>query len=72
MAISWTAPAHAAAGYVVAGQGVQAQEWWLSGLHVTQTWPDTEGAGVTVAVLGTGVDAQYPDLAGSVSTGPNR
>ena len=71
MAISWTAPAHAAAGYVVAGQGVQAQEWWLSGLHVTQTWPDTEGAGVTVAVLGTGVDAQYPDLAGSVSTGPD-
>src|SRR5215472_12180124 len=71
IALSWTAPAHAAAGYAVAGRGVQAQEWWLGGLHVTQTWPSTEGAGVTVAVLGTGVDAQYPDLAGSVGTGPD-
>ncbi len=71
IAISWTAPAHAAAGYGAAGQGVQAQEWWLGGLHVTQTWPSTEGAGITVAVLGTGVDPQHPDLAGSVITGPD-
>jgi serine protease len=62
---------HAAAGYAVAGQGVQAQEWWLNGLHVTQTWPGTEGAGITVAVLGTGVDSRHPDLAGSVTTGPD-
>ena len=75
--ISWTGgffgpvPAHAAAGYGAAGQGVQAQEWWLGGLHVTQTWPSTEGVGVTVAVLGTGVDPRHPDLAGSVTTGPD-
>jgi serine protease len=68
---TWSAPAHAAAGYDVAGQGVQAQEWWLGGLHVTQAWPGTEGAGITVAVLGTGVDPRYPDLAGSVTTGPD-
>jgi len=77
IAISWTGgffgpvPAHAAAGYGAAGQGVQAQEWWLGGLHVTQTWPSTEGVGVTVAVLGTGVDPRHPDLAGSVTTGPD-
>jgi len=53
------------------GQGVQAQEWWLSGLHVRQTWPGTEGAGITVAVLGTGVDPRHPDLTGSVTTGPD-
>ena len=53
------------------GQGVQAREWWLGGLHVTQTWPRTEGAGITVAVLGTGVDPRFPDLAGSVTTGPD-
>jgi hypothetical protein len=53
------------------GQGVQAQEWWLGGLHVRQTWPGTEGAGITVAVLGTGVDPRFPDLAGSVRTGPD-
>jgi hypothetical protein len=77
IAISWpggffgAVPAHAAAGYGAAGQGVQAQEWWLGGLHVTQTWPSTEGAGVTVAVLGTGVDPRHPDLTGSVITGPD-
>ena len=60
-----------AAGYGVAGTTVQAQEWWLSGLHVTQAWRTTEGAGITVAVLGTGVAAGHPDLAGSVSTGPD-
>jgi hypothetical protein len=75
--ISWlggffgSVPAHAAAGYGAAGQGVQAQEWWLGGLHVSQTWPSTEGAGVTVAVLGTGVDPRHPDLASSVTTGPD-
>ena len=64
-------PALAAADYGVAGTGIQAQEWWLAGLHVTQAWQTTEGAGVTVAVLGTGVAARHPDLAGSVSTGPD-
>ena len=38
---------------------------------MTQTWPSTEGAGITVAVLGTGVDPRHPDLAGSVTTGPD-
>ena len=71
IAVSWPAPAHAAAGYTVAGQGVQAREWWLGGLHVTQTWPGTDGARITVAVLGTGVDPRFPDLAGSVTTGPD-
>ena len=71
IAVSWVAPAHAAAGYTVAGNSVQGQEWWLGGLHVTQTWRTTEGAGITVAVLGTGVDTRHPDLAGSATTGPD-
>ncbi len=70
IAVSWIAPAaYAAAGYTGAGNNVQGQEWWLGGLHVSQTWPTTEGAGITVAVLGTGVDAGHSDLAGSVTTG---
>ena len=80
IAVSWLAgavgvlgavPAHASADYGVAGTGVQGQEWWLAGLHVTQAWQTTEGAGITVAVLSTGVAAGHPDLAGSVSTGPD-
>ena len=74
IAVSWAAgpaDALAASGYAGAGQAIQAQEWWLSGLHVTQAWRTTEGAGITVAVLGTGVAAGHPDLAGSVTTGPD-
>ena len=66
------APAIAAAS-MRAGHGNTArdQEWWLAGLHVTQAWQRSEGSGITVAVLGTGVDASYPGLAGAVITGPD-
>ena len=80
IAVSWLAWAVGVLGrslrtpsadYSVAGTGVQGQEWWLAGLHVRQAWRTTEGAGITVAVLSTGVAAGHPDLAGSVSTGPD-
>jgi subtilisin family serine protease len=38
---------------------------------VTQAWRQAEGAGVTVAVLGTGIDARYPRLSGAVIPGPD-
>jgi hypothetical protein len=65
------APAIAAAAPAGGGNTARNQEWWLAGLNVTQAWQKSEGAGITVAVLGTGVDASYPGLAGSVITGPD-
>ena len=53
------------------GDPARAQEWWLSSLNVTTAWRTTQGAGITVAVLGTGVAASHPDLAGDVVTGPD-
>ncbi len=50
---------------------VRSQEWWLQNLHVTKAWMSTHGAGVTVAVLDTGVYPDQPDLTGSVTTGPD-
>jgi serine protease len=65
------APAIAAATPAGGGNTARDQEWWLADLNVTQAWQKSEGAGITVAVLGTGVDASYPGLAGSVITGPD-
>ncbi|HWG64542.1 MAG TPA: S8 family serine peptidase [Streptosporangiaceae bacterium] len=50
---------------------VRNNEWWLASLHVTKAWMSSQGAGVTVAVLDTGVDPTQPDLTGSVITGPD-
>jgi hypothetical protein len=65
------APAISAAATPAGPGNTRDQEWWLTGLQVTQAWQKSEGSGITVAVLGTGVDASYPGLAGSVITGPD-
>jgi hypothetical protein len=54
-----------------AGTSVRSQEWWLADLHVTKAWQYSAGSGVTVAVLGTGVDQGAADLAGGVIAGPD-
>jgi type VII secretion-associated serine protease mycosin len=47
-----------------------ANEWWLKDFQVQQqVWPLTEGAGVTVAVVDSGVQASVPDLRGVVLRG---
>ena len=58
------------AGPALADQ-VRDQQWWLGALHVRTAWESSKGSGVTVAVLDTGVAPAQPDLAGSVTTGPD-
>jgi subtilisin family serine protease len=72
LGVTGFAPAIATAAAPAAhGNSARDQEWWLAGLHITQAWQKTEGSGITVAILGTGVDASYPGLAGSVINGPD-
>jgi subtilisin family serine protease len=47
------------------------QQWVLDMMNVPAAWQQTEGAGVTVAVIDSGVNPDVSDLTGSVTTGPN-
>jgi subtilisin family serine protease len=48
-----------------------AQMWVLDALNVPEAWSVTQGQGVTVAVIDSGVNPHVSDLVGSVTTGPN-
>ncbi|GAB2617336.1 hypothetical protein Aab01nite_30590 [Paractinoplanes abujensis] len=45
------------------------EQWDLARVRVDGAWPRSTGAGVTVAVIDSGVDAAHPDLAGHVLPG---
>ncbi|MGY0234009.1 S8 family serine peptidase [Longispora urticae] len=48
---------------------VRDKQWHLSTLRVSETHTASQGDGVTVAVIDTGVDANHPDLTGNVLPG---
>ncbi|MBH0117538.1 S8 family serine peptidase [Salinibacterium sp. NG253] len=54
-------PAHADA--------VRDQEYWLQEYGIEAAWKTTKGAGVTIAVIDTGVDGSVDELAGVVTGG---
>ncbi|MER7213383.1 S8 family serine peptidase [Streptosporangium sp. NPDC000239] len=54
----------------VADDARRDQRWVLEKMNVEQAWKITKGAGVTVALVDSDVDAQVPELRGRVTVGP--
>jgi type VII secretion-associated serine protease mycosin len=65
----------AVAASVVFGAGaatadaVRDQEYWLDEYGIRAAWNTTQGAGVTIAIIDTGVDGTVPELSGAVVGG---
>ncbi|MFE5871876.1 type VII secretion-associated serine protease mycosin [Streptomyces roseifaciens] len=63
LVVASASPAHA--------DTIRSRQWHLDAMHADEMWETSTGAGVTVAVIDTGVDASLPDLQGQVLEGKN-
>jgi type VII secretion-associated serine protease mycosin len=51
------------------GDLVRSKEYWLDSYGIRSAWNVTKGAGVTIAIIDTGVDGSVPELRGAVTAG---
>ncbi|GAA3703265.1 hypothetical protein GCM10023081_44550 [Arthrobacter ginkgonis] len=58
-----------AAAPAASADAVRDEQYWLKSFGIEKAWAETKGAGVTVAVIDTGIDASHPDLHGQVVGG---
>ncbi|UQI43471.1 type VII secretion-associated serine protease mycosin [Streptomyces sp. HU2014] len=63
LAVASATPAHA--------DTIRSRQWHLDAMHAEEMWETSTGAGITVAVIDSGVDATLPDLRGQVLEGKN-
>jgi type VII secretion-associated serine protease mycosin len=63
------APASIGAARSVKTDYIRDDEYWLDQYGIRKAWATTEGKGITIAVIDTGVDGTVPDLAGAVKSG---
>ncbi|MBB5117811.1 hypothetical protein AF335_04620 [Streptomyces eurocidicus] len=63
LVVASATPAHA--------DTIRSRQWHLDAMHAEEMWEKSTGAGVTVAVIDSGVDESLPDLRGQVLDGRN-
>ena len=68
-AVSFTALMLLAPAATAHADPVRDREYWLAEYGIRTAWQQTRGAGVTVAVIDTGIDGGHPDLSGAVVGG---
>ena len=56
-------------GSAASADAVRDDQYWLDGYGIRAAWATTQGAGVTIAIIDTGVDGSVPELAGAVIGG---
>jgi type VII secretion-associated serine protease mycosin len=56
-------------GSAASADAVRDDQYWLDSYGIRAAWATTRGAGVTIAVIDTGVDGSVPELAGAVVGG---
>ena len=56
-------------GSAASADAVRDDQYWLDGYGIRAAWATTQGAGVTIAIIDTGVDGTVPELVGAVIGG---
>jgi len=54
---------------ILAADAIRDRQYWLDEYGIREAWQVTRGAGVTIAIIDSGVDASHPDLRGAVIGG---
>lgn len=60
----------AASPVLAAVEPMRPKQWYLEKWKVDEAWRISQGEGVTVAVIDTGVDASHPDVSGQIASEP--
>ncbi len=69
LTLATTTPAAASAVSASSATSGRQDQWHLRYLHIAEAHQHSQGEGVTVGVIDTGVDTRHPDLAGTVTAG---